>query len=52
MHLKYDGPLSNVAFNCKLRRYEQAQEQVGELMRRLAEADSSLKVGRCSLTPG
>ena len=62
---KYENPLSNVAFNCKLRHYMQALYDVFVSsdctmleVNPLAETDThelvaaDAKVGRCSLTPG
>jgi hypothetical protein len=66
LKLKYDEPLSNVAFNFNLRRYSKASfEAAAHIARKAAEAaaadtankhaeyerlNSALKVGRCRLT--
>ena len=43
MNLKYDGPLSNFAFNCNLRRYTTEEEKAWPY---------PTTVGQCRLTPG
>ena len=46
MKLRYDGPLSNLAFNFNLRRYT----VVAKTTARLQNIDGVYKVGRCRLS--